>query len=220
VSNSPDITGQDAGSRPKIIFVAGHPRSGSTWQFNALRLLLERAGVDLHACWVGDYRAGAVAPVHLVKLHAPEDMVTDPDLVFVTERNVAESLVSLARMGWIKDGDRASLESQHQSLLRQRDFWRRRASHVTDYATIGAAPEREITEMAAKLGLTLDAAELARVAEELEALSSPGAGASVDPVTHLHPGHRLSELDASAKAEALRLRSWVDAYLSEVADAD
>ena len=220
MSNSPDTIAQGASPRPKIIFVAGHPRSGSTWQFNAIRLLLERAGTDLLACWIGEYRAGSPQQVHLVKVHAPEDMVTDPDLVFVTERNVAESLVSLARMGWIKDGDRASLENQHHSLLRQRAFWRRRACHVTQYTAIGATPERELAEMALELGLSLDTTDIAWVAGELDSLSSPAPGSSVDPVTHLHPGHRLSDLDAGARAEAHRLRYWVEDYLSTAADPD
>ena len=37
---------------PLCILVAGVPRSGSTWAFNAARLLLRDAGVTLHAAWV------------------------------------------------------------------------------------------------------------------------------------------------------------------------
>lgn len=220
VSSSPDPHTAARPDSPTIIFVAGHPRSGSTWQFNAIRLLLERVGTDLHSCWIGDYRAGSDKPVHLVKVHAPEDLVVDPDLVFVTERDIAESLVSLARMGWIDDGDRGSLARQHQSLLRQRGFWRRRATHVTDYAAIREAPERELADISATLGITPDDADLAQVAGALENLSSPRPGDTIDPVTHLHPGHRLSDLDDVARAEALRLRDWVEDYLSGWTETD
>ena len=46
---------------PLCILVAGVPRSGSTWAFNAARLLLRDAGVTLHAAWVADRPADDLA---------------------------------------------------------------------------------------------------------------------------------------------------------------
>lgn len=214
MNSSPDTDASGPASRPKIIFVAGHPRSGSTWQFNAIRLLLERAGVDLQACWIGDYQVDDPRPVHVIKIHDPKDMLVDPDLVFVTERDLAESLVSLTRMGWITVGDTASLAEQHGSVLRLRDFWRKRADHVTDYAMIKEAPVPELSAISDRLGIATDLQDLALVANELEGLSAPRSGETVDPVTQLHPGHRLSELDEAARAEVRNLQGWITAYLA------
>lgn len=54
----------------RTIAVAGIPRSGSTWQFNAARLLIEDAGIDHWSGWIEDF-GDTRAPVKLVLIPEP-----------------------------------------------------------------------------------------------------------------------------------------------------
>ena len=52
---------------PQLILSAGIPRSGSTWLYNAARLLLSAGGQDsLEAAWIEDYDRESPAALHLV----------------------------------------------------------------------------------------------------------------------------------------------------------
>ena len=53
----------------KLILIAGMKRSGSTWMYNAVRLMLKDAGKDVYGCWIDDYDESNTAEFHVVKTH-------------------------------------------------------------------------------------------------------------------------------------------------------
>ena len=59
-----------AAQRSEIILSAGMPRSGSTWLFNAARLLL-RANGEPSSGWIGDWSSLPRKPVLLLKVSEP-----------------------------------------------------------------------------------------------------------------------------------------------------
>ena len=166
------------------------PRSGSTWLFNAARLLLARSGQSVRSAWVADYDPGAApaCAVHLVKLHWPEQLVFPSDLVLTTRRDIADCVASLVRMGWVGD-DPAAIRA---AALRQQivyRHWQERSRLEVLYRDILGAPAGEVQRIAACLGVTITGSQAGELAARLAAMTPPDAG-SFDPVTLLHPRHR------------------------------
>jgi len=173
----------------KVILVAGVPRSGSTWLFNATRLIIERSNTPLHAAWCADYQADHPAPVHLVKVHRDEQAKAfSPTIILTTKRPTEDCIASLIRMGWVSGNDQAIRKAWagHNKLYL---FWKQRSDLEVDYDQIVNAPEAAITTIAKVLEVPLDDVTIADIARELRALQAP-SGSTYDPKTLLHPNHR------------------------------
>lgn len=179
-----------SGSR-RVIVVAGMPRSGSTWLFNAARLLLEASGEDIHAAWVGDRDADHPAPVHLIKAHAPREVTFPADLVLTTHRPFVDCLASLIRMGWL-EAEPEAIRKRHAVQKATYDYWAARSALELPYDQITGAPATAIARLAGAMGLEANPARDRALAEALAALSAPD-GTGYDPHTLLHPGHRAAE---------------------------
>jgi len=56
------------------VLCAGIPRSGSTWLYNAARLLLAHAAgpARVYGAWVEQYDPSHPEPWHVVKAHEPD----------------------------------------------------------------------------------------------------------------------------------------------------
>lgn len=173
-------------SVPTLVVVAGMPRSGSTWLFNAVRLLLQATGRPVEAAWFAEYDRNAKAPLHLVKLHDPIEAVgLDPALVLTTWRDFDACIASLVRMGWTKDDvDARRRARQRQETVYQ--YWAARSDLEIDFDEIVNDPERAVLRLAAVLGVAAEAAP--GVLAGLAALVPPETG-SYDRTTLLHPGH-------------------------------
>lgn len=192
-----------ASSPARIILVAGVPRSGSTWVFNAARLLLTHAGRDLQAAWVADYRPDHPAPTHLVKAHRRVEVTFEPELVLTTRRPTAACLASLVRMGWLADTPEAIRERwrQHRALY---DYWQARSHLEIAYDEIVGAPQRALEDLAGVLALVPSEQDLKGIAKALEDMRAPRGGA-YDPETLLHPRHRGSGATSRSPEEILRI---------------
>ena len=184
----------------QVVVVAGVPRSGSTWLFNAVRLLYALGGRKAYTAWCADYRPADHADyeVHVVKLHDLEQMTFEHDLVLTTQRDVAEQLASLLRMGWLDEDAEQIREAAegHRKLARQ---WQNRSDCGIRYEDIMARPEAAILQLAAVLGVACTVQQAQEIASQLAILPSPTSG-SYDPETLLHPEHRGSE---AAREDAL-----------------
>jgi len=174
---------------PHIILVAGLPRSGSTWLFNAVRLLLSEANIANHSVWVADWERDHPAPIHVVKAHRQDQVDFSPDIVLTTRRPAEECLASLVRMGWLKNEPEAIRNAwrNHQSLMR---YWQSRSTLETDYSEMTGDPQRALTRLAALLRVSIPDPAILLISNELETLRAPTTKGGYDPVTLLHPGHR------------------------------
>ena len=87
--------------KSKLIIAAGFYRSGSTWQFNALRVICElHFGKDnVYSCFSDHYSPETRAePIHIVKIHKwNEELARQADLVFTTHRNMEDVKGSMKR---------------------------------------------------------------------------------------------------------------------------
>ncbi|HQF31086.1 MAG TPA: hypothetical protein PLJ34_06540 [Hyphomicrobiales bacterium] len=179
--------------KPVIIVAAGMPRSGSTWLFNAARLLLEAAGKPAHAAWVEDYDPADPAGHHLVKVHFESHLTFEPDVTLTTWRPFEECLASLVRMRWL-DTDAEAIRSRYRHQKDVYDHWAARTDCEIDFADIVGAPEAAIAGIAEALAVPADAAARRRIAAALAALAAPESG-PYDKTTLLHPGHRATDPD-------------------------
>ncbi len=193
---------------PRIVLVAGVPRSGSTWAFNAARRLYTEAGTDLCAAWVDDWDRASPAPVHLVKAHQVAEVDFTPDLVLTTARAPADCIASLVRMGWVPREPEA-IRRAHAHHLRLQDHWRAQSAIELDYDRILADPAAELARLAGVLGLEVPSDRIAAIAAELAGMRAPEGG-SYDPETLLHPGHRAGAGEAE---DTDRLRAEIRAIV-------
>ncbi len=187
---------------PKIVLVAGMPRSGSTWMFNAARMLLEHGEDRVHAAWVADRDPGDPARLHLVKAHRPAEVDFTADLVLTTWRPFEDCLVSLVRIGWLAPSAEAILARGREirSLYRH---WAARSDLEIAFAEITDDPAGALRRLSAVLGQIVPEDRFARIEAELRALSAPASG-GYDKRTLLHPRHRAAPGEHTISAEEVR----------------
>lgn len=171
----------------RLILSAGMQRSGSTWLFNALRLIMLRAGVkDVGSGWVGDYQTFEHHDTVIVKLHSFDaGAVNAASLVVYSYRDVRDAVASLKR---------AFNEEPHvdvaRALIRQDREWRRHASFVMRYEDLIESPEPIVAALAAHVGVEgVDTGELAAELAGLSYQASRARHGVYDLDNLLHPGH-------------------------------
>ena len=210
--------------RDRTIAVAGMPRSGSTWQFNATRLLIEDTGIDHWSGWIEDF-GDTRAPVKLVKVHQPEHLderVERVEVVLTTFRPFEECLSSLIRMGWLEP-DRERVRKSYDQLRSVYQHWAARSDHETSFESIGQDPVSAIAAiqqvLSEKLDFPCEVDRPDRVNDQLSALipepvrQKPGVegDGGFNPVSLLHPGHIRTEGES---------QDYLDDIVAWIADLD
>lgn len=175
-----------------IYVCAGMYRSGSTWLYNAVRLILEDAGApDLAAGWAGEKDRLITRRNVVIKIHAfDEDLAARQIIALTSHRDLRDVAASLARK--FKTGfSIATLRETVESHER----WSRIAVFDLHYEDLLADKMRELQKVAAALRLPPAVLErlpyesiLARIEGEkfTETRSTSGR---FDSVNLLHEGH-------------------------------
>lgn len=170
-----------------LLLAAGMPRSGSTWLYNALRLLLQP---PVRSGWVADYQPDHPAPVHLVKLHQPEAALAARAAgIFLSYREPLGLAASLWRMGFVtREEDLLPLLDRIAEDYR---FWLPRARYVVDLAAISNQPQAVIQALHGALPIArrIPVMDPLSILAALEAMCHEGPE-PYDPLTLLHVGHR------------------------------
>ncbi len=165
-------------------------RSGSTWAFNATRLLMEQMHGEIHAVWFADFSPPNGIDRFVVKVHQPNEMPFVPDRIITTFRPLEACVQSLVRMGWAAD----TPEGRAEAMERQRatfETWTPMSSLEIDYNEITGAPVTALERIDALIGGD-GSADLDAIAAVLQEMKAPASG-EFDPVTLLHPGHRAED---------------------------
>jgi len=172
----------------QLLLAAGMPRSGSTWLYNAMRLLLLRdIGANGLACaWVGDMALMPESTCRLIKLHeVSESLMRQASFVAYSYRDLRDAMASQFR----KFGTEPSL-NQADYLVQQHDAWMATAHHTVRYEDMIVAPAIALGRIAKAMGLSeFDTKDLAA---ELDALSYDSTGERSETyhrVNLLHRGH-------------------------------
>ena len=177
----------------RLILAAGMPRSGSTWLFNAVRLIVEADGGAAFACWVGDLGSSApgVCDDLIIKIHnADPKLARRANFVFSSHRDLRDIGASIREMGWAKSDN--GVMRQVAKVRRAHAFWSAEADLDVAYAAILRRPLKILRRLADILRIPADDAALKRINAELKGLSADSRRmtAQHDAVTLMHQGHR------------------------------
>lgn len=181
---------------PRLILSAGINRSGSTWLYNAVRLLLS-SDSNVAGAWVADYDPAAPAPIHLVKLHDPAaDLAAKADLVLTSRRDLRDIAASIQRMQWAKS--EPELLAFLDDVMAQHEFWSARANYEMVYETMVADPDAVLADIARVLTLSPTPPERRAVLSRIDKLQhDPQAATAYDKISLLHHSHRGDGVPAS-----------------------
>ncbi len=179
----------------KTVLVAGMYRSGSTWLYNAVRLICEAAQPGAtYTCWVDDFQIDAAQTAEniVVKLHDPDELLASAAWrTFTSHRDLRDVAASALDMGVV--GDTSSVMNYLARAVRDYNFWRMRSQLDADYETVANEPERVLRRIAVLLDLEINRKQLIAIIDTLDHLQVlPEAACDYhDRITLLHPTHRV-----------------------------
>ena len=173
------------------IITAGMRHSGSTWAFNAVRLILLACDKNLYSCYyelgsrTNQFDPSACREYNLFKVHTMIPFTGD-ELVITSVRDLRDIAASAVRKGVLANETNAILpyvgrivETEYRPWLVHSDF------EIVYHELVGHKPEY-IQSLAQRIGFEVDADEIHR---QVELLPLPRTR-TFDPVTHMHRDHR------------------------------
>lgn len=142
-----------------LILASGMPRSGSTWLYNAVRLMLEKSSIyptPKNSGWIGDLRQLYPDSSCLIKIHDfEEDLVSKANLIVYSYRDVRDALASSVRMFQ----SAADIDKVNHWI--QNDMnWKAHAHFVMKYEDFILSPRSELEKLAAVIGYSESIVEL------------------------------------------------------------
>lgn len=174
-----------------LILSAGMQRSGSTWLYNATRLLLKNSSstCDLFSCgWIGDLSILPEKRIMLIKIHDFNEHLLRldlPKIVLYSFRDIRDALASSKRI-WSQE---PSMELADR-LIHNDCQWRKYADFIMRYESMMNDQYATLCQLADILNIhdvTLQA-----IISQIEALRYENTG-SRNPIYHmenlLHKGH-------------------------------
>lgn len=171
----------------KIIICAGIPRSGSTWLYNAVRMIHHFAGIEYQAGWIGEYQRGGNAPVHIIKVHEPTSRFVGAQAIVLTTRRDLRSIArSLLRMGWAHTSD--DTMSALVRTCEMHAYWNSRTSYEIAYEELLGNQALHVEAIARTCGIAIARKDAMDIVKAIDGLIEPSSGGH-DRETLLHPGH-------------------------------
>ncbi|MEP5568773.1 MAG: sulfotransferase domain-containing protein [Halioglobus sp.] len=169
-----------------LIISAGMPRSGSTWLYNALRLILEESLLEFDSGWFDDKRDQIGIQRLLIKTHHFEaEFRNQSALIFYSFRDIRDSLASAKRMfGHDPSLARARLYYENYQT------WSKIADYTMKYENMKQSPDETISSICNVLGLTnINPDKIANRVGRLRHDPKEGHGDRYNPVNLLHKNH-------------------------------
>ena len=180
-------------SPTRLVLCAGPERSGSTWLYNAVRLLMSAAQVPCDSYWIHQLSKSKLEErlkegrFVLVKTHKYYSDYNDwlfgfNPVILLTHRDLRDVLASYIRVGWTSDIPESYVQHHLQ--------WRNHASLDLSYEEIVSNAKTSLVKIASTVGLEsrVGPDEIEQVMLRLNSLKVP-VGA-VDQVTKMWPSHK------------------------------
>ncbi len=135
----------------QLVVAAGMPRSGSTWLYNAARILLESTGkFDIGAGWISDYNTFQHHDLVILKIHFfNQDIANNGTAVLYSYRDIRDALASFKR----KFGVAPTIDLARRFLASDRD-WRQRSHFIMRYEDMIREEEETILQLAQLFEIT------------------------------------------------------------------
>jgi hypothetical protein len=179
------------------IITAGMYRSGTTYQFNAIRVIMEMAHgkENVYSCFIDEYKPNS-KEVQIIKTHKilkrTANIVNHSDYILSTHRSKEGILGSMKRRAeyleknpdnrFSKEADHKNFEKYYMNSM----YFYNRADYIQEFDSIGT--KELIQDYLNLFNLDLDA-DL--ILKELDNIKPPKKG--YDPVSLLHSGHITSK---------------------------
>lgn len=190
---NPDLRNLIQSSNKQILILsAGMQRSGSTWLYNATRLLLVRSPLTREITgygWIGDLSVLPQKRIMLIKIHDFSQTILDlqlPTIVLYSYRDLRDALASSKR----KWNQQPSLELADKLIQNDRQ-WRRRAHFIMRYESMMNDQHGTLRELSNMLKIN-DGDNIKEIIDQIEALKYENPGTR-NPLYHmenlLHKGH-------------------------------
>lgn len=125
-----------------LFLSAGIPRSGSTWLFNALRLLLKQRYSRVYSCWIDEFDTNTAqkADVALVKIHeANPELAARAEKIFTSHRDLRDIAISMKDVGVITSDEQWI--TWVDGARTQHEYWAQRACADLSYDDIVERPQ-------------------------------------------------------------------------------
>ncbi|HZZ42176.1 MAG TPA: sulfotransferase domain-containing protein [Tepidisphaeraceae bacterium] len=172
-----------------LYLISGMNRSGSTWLFNAVRLLLARHdSPDLGSGWIAERNTLLQHRTTLIKVHEYDASLLSerwPCAVLVSHRDPRDVVASMSRKFQLEPSVNLA-----RYIVDQYRLWSRHAIYDMSYETMITEPLAELQRVATLLGLpTTHCSEILAELDELRRSITTTQPAGVDSTTLLHPGH-------------------------------
>lgn len=177
-------------SKAKLILVTGMPRSGSTWQYNVIRLALKEGGYKVHilntSCGTplteADYCILSVHKYNFI-LYKTARYVSKAYKIFTSVREFKGIRKSLERIGskYKKGGIRHSFKEWVN--------WAICADYIMSYTDMIGSKLNIVKTIIKELELDVNPQLILKKVEKLRPPKSGKFSEKFDPLTLLHPNH-------------------------------
>lgn len=163
------------------VVCAGMYRSGSTWLFNAVRIMVQRSIGPVGVATEPEEMVGF--DNYVVKTHGfGEELYRRADVVLVSHRDLRDVVASCHRMFKMPLTIDTAREALGHYLA-----WLKYAKYDMRYETMMEDPAKEVERIAQSLGLVVDAPSIAMELSQLSFVLPSKRGH--DKTTFLHPNH-------------------------------
>ena len=180
----------------QVIVCAGMHRSGSTWLYNAVRLIIASSRVPVYACWVNKYKPDDGRKIHVVKTHLFYPKIREAaDCIFTTRRDLRDVAASAVRKGICRSTPMDVLAYLTRIIDEDYIPWMQSSDFEVPYEDMIRDEPHFIEVLAAFMGFSVDGGE---IKAEIDALDPD------DPEALLSPGH-ITRREPGTFAETLGL---------------
>ena len=170
-----------------LVVVAGIPRSGSTWMFNAVKAILETQEQAVVSQWIEEKRPFSAEAVNLVKVHAPDsELKSEADIVLSSFRDLRDIAASVIAMGWADEGQALGTID---AIRLAHDFWSSGSVLDVPYEVLKENPFRIVKALASAMGIRLTDCKVSEVVSSIPHTAKAIGPGGYDPVSLLHERH-------------------------------
>ncbi|NJK64942.1 MAG: sulfotransferase domain-containing protein [Synechococcaceae cyanobacterium SM2_3_1] len=172
-----------------LIACAGLPRSGSTWLYNVVRLLLSTDGASVSGAFIDKYDSSDPAEIHVIKTHEFKPWLAEQaNLILASRRDLRDIVASLIRKRWISPAQAIDYIGPY---VQHYEFWRSIAVYELVYESMIEDQLQEILTLSEILGVECNSQILERICEAVAAIgqSERQIGSGWDQETLIHPQH-------------------------------
>lgn len=170
-----------------LVVCAGVHRSGSTWLYNAVRLILIDSGKSVYGCFKTNYDPENKAEAHVVKAHKfYKELKENADFIFTCRRDLRDIVASAVRRGLIDES--AAMDYLDEIIKKEYEPWKRHSNLEIVYEKMLKRRKTDYIKKLAEI-MGIDNIDSLEIRDKIESLPIPQSEEDFDEEIQLHFGH-------------------------------